>query len=111
MCGISTGDVVAVTRMLDAHKRCFCVYQCRAVLQTGSPERSPAADGRWLLDWRAAMGDYVTPECAAAVESISSQQKVDNTEEPTSAKMAVYMQLKAAAEESWAAFGQLTMLV
>ena len=103
--------MVAVTRMLNAHERCFCVYQCRAVLQTGSPERSPAANGKWLLDWRASVGDYVTPECAVAVESILSHQKVQTTDEPTTAKMAVYMQLKAAAEESWAAFGQLTMLI
>ena len=103
--------MVAVTRMLDAHRVCFCTYQCRAVLQTGSAEASPAADGRWLVDWQASIDDCVTPECSDAVKCILEQQKQGLGKDVTTAQMAVHQQLSAAARESWAAFGQLAMLV
>ena len=101
-----------MTRMLDAHRACFCTYQCRAVLQTGSPVASPAADGRWLVDWQASIDECVTPECSAAVKCILAEQKqVSRDLHVTTPSMALYQQLTAAARESWAAFGQLAMLV
>lgn len=29
------GDLVAVTRLLEAHKPCFCAHQCQNVINTG----------------------------------------------------------------------------
>ena len=100
-----------MTRMLDAHEACFCTFQCRAVLQTGSAEPSPAADGRWLTDWRTSIEKYLTPECSAVVKSILAEQKQERQDVGTTAQMAMYHQLKAAARESCAAFGHLAMLV
>ncbi len=111
VCGVGGGECIAVTRMLDAHRACFCTYQCRAVLQTGRPEPSPAADGRWLLDWQASIDECVTPDCSAAVKCILAEKKQESGDHVTTPSMAMYQQLKAAARESWAAFGQLAMLV
>ena len=111
VCGVGDVKLVAVTRMLDAHNTCFCTYQCRAVLQSGSAEHSPAADGRWLVDWQASIDECVTPECSAAVKGILEERKQGFEGPTTSAQIAVYQQLKAAATESLAAFGQLAMLV
>lgn len=36
VCGQTNADeIVQVTGLLEAHKNCFCGYQCRAVLNTG----------------------------------------------------------------------------
>ena len=111
MCGVGGGKCIAVTRMLDAHRACFCTFQCRAVLQTGRPEPSPAADRRWLVNWQASIDECVTPECSAAVKCILAEHKQGSGDHVTTPSMAMYQQLTAAARESWAAFGQLAMLV
>ena len=44
-CQSNDDEIVQVTHLLDAHKNCFCGYQCRAVLNTGRYECSLPCSG------------------------------------------------------------------
>ena len=54
-------------------------------------------------------GKYVSPECTTVVEHALLQHEMRMTDDRSSAGLEMYQKLKAAANESLAAFAELAM--
>lgn len=102
-------ELTDITRMLTAHKSCFCGHQAYNILNTGREEESPAANGKWKYEWRRDVRQYVKPEFADAVFATLAKTD-DSVHRPPHISDVALEQIRAAAQEGFRAFCQAATL-